>query len=848
MLHAAWRSLLGRKVRLVMSTFAIVLGVAFVVGTLIFTDTLNRSFVAIFDNSVGDVVVQPTRVTSNVDVATTVQLRGSLVDDIAQLDGVRRADGKVVAAGVFVVGKNNKVIGGQGPPGFAFNDNDAPAAHGIRPLQVVDGRQPHGPDEVAMDVKTAVRAGYVLGDKVRIVSATKRALLTPTLVGLADFPDGGTLNGATATIWDTRTAQRLFLEGRDGFNTIWVTADDGVSQQELRDKVASVLPADARAMTGDKAADVAASRLLEAIRFITIFLLVFAGIALVVGSFLIINTFSILVAQRSRELALLRALGASRRQVSRSVLFEAFVVGAVGSTIGVGLGVLLAVAIRYVFGRFGLDLSGTAFVFAPRTFLAAYAIGIVVTLVAAYLPARRSARIAPVAALRDDVAMPESSMRLRFAVGMLMCLAAAAMMVVGLTLDVPKKGYWVGGGILAALLGVAVASPVLAKPFLLLAAAGYRAVFGSVGRLAGQNSLRNPRRTAATASALMIGMALVATMSIAGASAKASVDDSIAKNFVGDLVISNLIGQGFSPSVGDRAERAPGVESVVRTRFAQASVGGRREFLGGVDPAHFGAVMRLRTTGGGLADVDDGACLMNEDYAKEHGYDRGDLVAWQVPKGNQALRVVGTYEGNGAVFATCVTNLATFSAAGFQAQDNAAFVTVKPGVDVTLVEAAINEQIAALPTVTVKNQREYAAEQREPIDRLVLMIYALLGMAIVIALLGVVNTLALSVIERTREIGLLRAIGLSRAQLRRMIGLESIVIAVLGALLGVAMGVIFGVALMSSLRDEGLTVTRIPTVSLTAFVLSAAIVGVVTAVLPARRAARLDVLTAIATE
>ena len=363
-----------------------------------------------------------------------------------------------------------------------------------------------------------------------------------------------------------------------------------------------MLPADARAMTGDKAADVAASQLLEAIRFITIFLLVFAGIALVVGSFLIINTFSILVAQRSRELALLRALGASRRQVSRSVLFEAFVVGAVGSTIGVGLGVLLAVAIRYVFGRFGLDLSGTAFVFAPRTFLAAYAIGIVVTLVAAYLPARRSARIAPVAALRDDVAMPESSMRLRFAVGMLMCLAAAGLMVVGLTLDVPKKGYWVGGGILAALLGVAVASPVIAKPFLLLAAAGYRAVFGSVGRLAGQNSLRNPRRTAATASALMIGMALVATMSIAGASAKASVDDSIAKNFVGDLVISNLIGQGFSPSVSDRAEKAPGVESVVRTRFAQASVAGKREFLGGVDPDHFGDVMRLRTTGGGLAD------------------------------------------------------------------------------------------------------------------------------------------------------------------------------------------------------------------------------------------------------
>jgi putative ABC transport system permease protein len=849
MLHAAWRSLLGRKVRLVMSTFAIVLGVAFVVGTLIFTDTLNKSFVAIFDNSVGDVVVQPSRIDSNADIATTVQLPGSLVGKIAALDGVRRADGKVVAAGVFVVGTNGKVIGGQGPPGFAFNDNDAPAAHGIKPLQVVNGRHPRGPNEVAMDIKTAERAGYHLGDKVRIVSATKRALLTPTLVGLADFPDGGSLNGATATIWDTKTAQKLFLEGRDGYNTIWVTADDGVSQQDLRDRVAKVLPADTKAVAGDKAAEQAASQLLKAIRFITIFLLVFAGIALVVGSFLIINTFSILVAQRSRELALLRALGASRRQVSRSVLFEAFVVGLVGSTLGVGLGVLLAIAIRFVFGQFGLDLSGTSFVFAPRTFLAAYGIGLVVTMVAAYLPARRSSRIAPVAALRDDVAMPESSMRVRFGVGMLMCLGAAALMVTGLTLDVPKKGYWVGGGILAALLGVAVASPVLSKPFLLVAAAVYRAAFGSVGRLAGQNSLRNPRRTAATASALMIGMALVTTMSIAGASAKASVDDSISQNFVGDLVISNLIGQGFSPSVSDRAEKVSGVESVVRTRYAQARVDGERKFLGGVDPAHLGDAIRLKTKGGGVSALgDNGGCLMNEDFAKEHTHKRGDLVTWQMPQGDQELRVVGTYDPNGAVFATCVVNLDTFAAAGFQAQDNVAFVTVKPGVQAATVENAINQQIAKLPTVTVKNQQEYAAEQRAPIDRLVLMIYALLGMAIVIALLGVVNTLALSVIERTREIGLLRAIGLSRAQLRRMIGLESIVIAVLGALLGVAMGLIFGIALMASLRDEGLTVTRIPGMLLTGFVVSAAVVGVVTAVLPARRAARLDVLTAIATE
>jgi putative ABC transport system permease protein len=293
----------------------------------------------------------------------------------------------------------------------------------------------------------------------------------------------------------------------------------------------------------------------------------------------------------------------------------------------------------------------------------------------------------------------------------------------------------------------------------------------------------------------------------------------------------------------------PGVASVVRTRYAQARVDGDRTFLGGVDPAHFGDAIRLKTKGGGVSALkDNGSCLMNADFAKEHGHRRGDLVTWQMPQGDQRLRVVGTYEPNGGLFASCVVNLPTFAAAGFQAQDNVAFVTVKPGVDVGTVETAINQQIAELPTVTVKNQREYAAEQRAPIDRLVLMIYALLGMAIVIALLGVVNTLALSVIERTREIGLLRAIGLSRPQLRRMIGLESIVIAVLGALLGVAMGLIFGIALMASLRDEGLSVTRIPGALLTGFVVSAAVVGVVTAVLPARRAARLDVLTAIATE
>ena len=292
-----------------------------------------------------------------------------------------------------------------------------------------------------------------------------------------------------------------------------------------------------------------------------------------VGSFLIVNTFSMLVAQRSRELALLRALGASRRQVTRSVLFEAFVVGLVGSAIGLGLGVLLAIGIRALFASLGLDLSGTSLVIAARTPLAAVGVGLLVTMVAAYLPARRSSRIPPIAALRDDVAMPEESLRRRFAGGLLMVLVGGVAGAVGLFTGVARSGYWVGSGALLAMLGVATASPVISQPILRIAAAAYARLFGSVGVLAGQNGLRNPRRTAATASALMIGLTLVTTMSIAGASAKASVDETIATTFLGDIVISNAIGQGFSPQVADTAAQEPGVASVTRLQYAPAPSG-----------------------------------------------------------------------------------------------------------------------------------------------------------------------------------------------------------------------------------------------------------------------------------
>ncbi len=855
MIRAALKSLLGRKLRLLMSTFAIVLGVAFVAGTLVFSDTLNRSFTALFASTVGDVVVRPEGGTTADGTPSSVTLPGSLLDELRDVPGAARVDGNVSAFGVFVVSKDGKVVSGFGPPAIGGNWTDAPAGHGLEGLEIVAGHEPHGPDEVVLDERTAERAGYDVGDTVTIIPSTAAApepgdqaqlptRLQPTLVGIAGFPSGGSLNGATFAAFDTPTAQDLFLNGEDAYTDAWVTAADGVSQEQLRDAVRQELPDGVEAVTGDDAADESASDLLKAISFITTFLLIFAGISLVVGAFLIVNTFSILVAQRSRELALLRALGASKRQVTWSVQLEAFVLGVVGATIGLGLGVLLAMGIRALFANFGLDLSGQPLIFAPRTFIAAYAVGIVVTVAAAWLPARRTGRIAPVQALRDDVALPESSLRRRFVIGTALVASGLVSLWLGLFSDLPHGGWQTGGGILAILLGVAAASPVLSRPFLAVVRTAYAGVFGTVGRLAGQNALRNPRRTAATASALMIGLALACTMAIVGDSAKASVDRSIEENFVGDFVVSNVIGSEFTPAIGDQMERVDGVQQVIRERFKPVERDGDRMPVSAVAPGDIGP-LELDVTDGDSHGLAHGSIFIQRSWADDEDLAVGDDVTFEMPVGKRTYRVAGIFEDNPIIVAQALMTLDDLSAAGFTESDNVLiiFTDDSPGI-----QDRLDAVVADLPVVTVKNQTEFAQEQRKPIDQFVWMIFALLGLALVIAVLGIVNTLALSVIERTREVGLLRAIGVSRAQLRWMITLESVVIAVLGAVLGVLLGTGFGVALMYAVRDQGLEVISVPYGQLAVFLALAVVIGVLAAVFPARRAARLDVLRAIATE
>ncbi|MCW2814741.1 MAG: hypothetical protein JWN84_2196 [Nocardioides sp.] len=848
MIRAALKSLLGRKIRLLLSTFAIVLGVAFVVGTLLFSDTLNRSFTALFDSTVGDVVVQPeTEGVSPAGGTSTVTVPGDLVRRLAEVPGAARADGQIGVTGVYVVDVDGKPVGGFGPPSIGANWSDAPAAGGLTGLQVVDGRAPEAPGEVVLDEATAEKAGYSIGDTVPIITSDNEANLEPTLVGVAGFPEGGSLNGATFSAFTTAEAQRLFLDGRDVYNDVWVTTADGVSQDELRDEVEKVLPDGFEAVTGEDAADEQASDLLEAIGFLTTFLLIFAGIALVVGTFIIVNTFSILVAQRSRELALLRALGASKKQVVRSVQLEAFVIGVLGATLGIGVGILLALGLRALFATFGLDLSGQPLVFAPRTFLAAYAVGVPVTMAAAYFPARRASRIAPVQAMRDDIALPESSLRQRFRRGLVLALLGGVALAIGLTdvVDLGNGGYWTGGGILAILLGVTAMSPVLAAPLLRAARAVYARVFGSIGNLAAQNALRNPRRTAATASALMIGLALACAMAIIGASAKATVDKSVEQDFAGDYVVSSIFAGPFSPSIADRLEDVEGVADVVRQRGDVARYEGGFTFFSATDPDDLD---RLEiTVEQGTGDLPTGSVLLADDFARDSGLGVGDTLDLTVATGEEQFEVGGTFRSNALLQADVVASIRTFEQAGYPAQDQLLVVYGDDGPTPALQDG-LDDALADQPTVTAKDQTEFAAEQRSQIDQFVLIIYALLGLALLIAVLGIINTLALSVIERTREVGLLRAIGVTRAQLRRMITLESVVIAVLGAVLGVVQGIGFGVALMYAVRDEGLDVISVPAEQLALFLALGVVIGVVAAILPARRAARLDVLQAIATD
>jgi putative ABC transport system permease protein len=843
MFRATLKSALGHKLRLALTTASVVLGVAFIVGTLVLTDTINATFDRLFADANRNTAVNVrahSDFTSNQNAGTQrAPVPASLLPTVRAVPGVRDALGNVEGYAQIVSPKTNKVLGGQGAPSLGEVWTDST----LSPLRLTAGRGPKAAGEVAIDTKTAADGGIKVGDTVTVL--LKGPPLRQRVVGIFRFGSSGELAGATITAFDPVSAQRLL--GSPGvYTSIDVAAASGVSQAELRDRVRRVLPAGYEAITGKDLSAESSNSIKSALKFLNIFLLVFAGISLFVGSFIIFNTFTMLVAQRSKEMALLRALGASRRQVTRSVLGESLLVGVVASTIGLGAGLGVAKLLQLLFKAFGADIPASGLTVLPHTPMWAYLVGVVVTTAAAYQPARLAARIPPMAALRDDVALPSASLRRRAIIGALLVVAGIALLIAGLAGAGSQPAALVGLGAIAVFLGVAALSPYISQPVVrLLGAPIARASYA--GRLARDNAMRNPRRTAATASALMVGLALVSAMTVMSSSIKESSNQVIDSSLGADYVLTTSTFTPFTRTVAERLAGAPGVAAVSSFRIGTAKIGGSSTQITGTQPATVRRTVQLDLLSGNLDAMASGALLVDAKTAKAKKWAVGDRVPAVFGKtGATTLPIGGIFKEN-QLIGSYLISTDTFDKNFADALDSVVAVTTEPNAPVAQVRKTVEAAAALSPNISVKDQAEFKADQRKQINQTLSFVLVLLALAVLIAALGIVNTLALSVFERTREIGLLRAVGMSRRQLRRMVRLESVIISVFGAILGVAVGLGFGWALVRALRDQGIRTLVIPWGSLALYVVLAAIIGVLAAVLPARRAARQDVLQAIAT-
>ena len=843
MLRLTLRTLLARKIRLLMSGLAIILGVAFLSGVLVFSNALSKTFDGIIYGSTPDAVVRAknTAEFSGNGSQSAEVLTPAVVRSLAALPQVARADGDVDGAGLNLLAKDGTLVGGTGAPTLSFNYKGAPNMAGQQIMLLKSGRWPTATDEIVLDQHAAKAGDYRLGDQIKLLAPFGTLQRTARLTGTAEFNGGGTA-GATLLVFSTKGAQDLFYQGKDVFTRVSLTAAPGVSQQQLVAAANRVVPPGFQAVTGNKVAQESKSAIGKFLDVITIFLTVFAIIAVLVGGFIIVNTFSILVAQRTRELALLRALGSSRGQVTRSVLVEAFVLSLVASTIAIGLGLLLARGLAAMFRAFGLDIAGNVLNLTGSAVITSYVVGIGVTMVAAYLPARRAGRVAPVAAMRADVAPERTSLRRRTLIGSVLLAIGAGAAAYGVA---DANALWIGVGAVIWILTVAALSSVIGKPVLIVCRSLFTRLFGAPGRLAGENALRDPRRTGATASALMIGLALVSTIGVLAASLNKSVDDLVDKQFTADLLVQSPILLPFSTQIGDSIEGIDGVGTLSRQQLTPARYGGATTLVTGVDD-HFADIYALKTTQG-TDRIGPGQALITKAFAKDHHLTVGDTLDLGFLGAKQLTPKVVGIISESPVTSDVTVPLAELATVGVQRQDTSLSILLAPGANAQAVHDRVKAAAKPAPIVGVYDKVEFADQIRGQINQLLYIIYGLLALAIVIAVIGIVNTLGLSVIERTREVGLLRAVGMSRVKLRRMITLESVTIAVLGAVLGMALGVVIGTLLQRALSTD-LTSLGLPLGQLLAFLVVSVVVGVLAAVVPAIRAARLDVLAAIATE
>jgi putative ABC transport system permease protein len=846
--RVALKGLLGRKVRAVLTALAIVLGVAMVSGSFVLTDTISKAFTSIFSSAYDntDAVVSGKKL---VDYSSSgnATVSDSLLEKIREEPYVTAAAGTVMdmsgdSTRAKLIGKDGEAVDSHGAPTFGFGvDTSQPQ---FNPLKLEEGRWAEAADEVVIDPDTAKNEHFALGDTIGVAAngPTKQF----TVVGVAQYGDVESGGGATFAVFTIPTAQKLL--GIDGYTAISVAGKDGMSQEQVAGKLQQVVPGTAEVKTADEQAADDKAGVDTFITFIRGFLLGFGGIALFVGAFVIYNTLSITIAQRTRELATLRTLGATRRQVLRSVILESAAIGALASVIGLFLGFGLAKGLSALFDAIGFGMPTAATVYAPRTFIVSLLLGTVVTVLAGLVPAFRSTRVPPIAAARGG--LPQKVRGAKATIVGVVLLALSGLLlgyaVTGDRLGSGSSLLALAFGALALITGTAGVASRLVSVLAKVLGWPSRRFGGAAGTLASENAVRNPQRTASTAAALMIGLALVSFVAVLGKGVHGSMNNAIRGQFPSPWIVTSSNGwSGFPTGAGDAVAKTPGVERSTSIRADRGLVGDVQVNVDGVDPNTVGGLYNFEwkrgTTDAALQELSSGGALVKESFAKENGLALGDQFVLLGSSGNPvSLRVVGFYQPPriAELLGGVVISQRAFDSTFPRSQNGYTLIDGDP------TKAGLEQALAAYPDTKVQTNDEFVKNQTSFMSSLLNLLYVLLALSVVVSLFGMINTLVLSVYERTRELGMLRAIGLSRRQARRMVRHESVVTSLIGAGLGLPVGVILAWAVTHALGRFGVEfAVSVP--ALVAFTLVAIGAGIFAAIAPARRASRLNVLEAL---
>jgi putative ABC transport system permease protein len=853
MLKVALKGILGRKLRAVLTALAIVLGVAMISGTFILTDTIKGAFNTIFTVSYknADAVISGKTAFTNNGNGSPIQapsLPASLLVKVKALSDVQAAQGSVTDDQTKLVGRNGKVINSHGAPNLAFSV-DPNSDQRFNPLVLTSGRWARTSDEVVIDTGTAGKSHYALGDSIGIEA--KGPVQQFHIVGIAKLP-GVAIGGATMAIFETSTLQQL-LHRIGQYDLIRVQAKTGVPTTKLIGEIRPILPASAQVRNVAAQVKEDKKSINGFTTFIQDFLLAFAGIALFVGSFVIANTLSITIAQRVREFATLRTLGATRRQILREVILEALVIGLLGSIVGLFLGLGLAELLNRVFKAVGIDLPTAGTVFKERTVVVSLVVGTVITLLASLRPALRATRVPPIAAVREGAELPPG----RFArftpiLSVITLVVGVLLLTYGVLahgLPTRNRLFDLGLGVILLFFGVAANAARLVRP--LASVLGWPAtqIGGAAGTLARENTMRNPKRTASTASALMIGLALVTFVAILGQGLRSSFESAVNQLFVADYALTST--NTFTPltiSAEKAIAKAPNVTAISGIRAGSARYFGKTENLTGAD-ASLTKVVRLDWKEGSNAvpaELGSNGAFTDDKFAKKHHLHVGSVLKIESPTGKVLhLQVKGIFKApnGGSPFASVTISNALFDKNYIAPTNEMAFVNVRGG-ESTANKNALEQQVQRFPDAKVQTASQFKKSFEKPLNMILSLLYVLLALSVVVSLFGIVNTLVLTVFERTREIGMLRAVGMTRRQTRRMIRHESVVTSLIGAALGIVVGFFLALLVTQSLSSNGV-VFAVPYSTIVFFVVAAIVVGIVAAIWPARRAARLNVLEAL---